>query len=50
LLLLARRAARAIRGGIEDRAAMTQAIEGTLGIHTIGCLWLTGCVVYSIVF
>lgn len=50
LLLLAWRAARAIRGGIEDRAAMTQAIEATLGIHTIGCLWLSGCVVYSIVF
>ncbi len=50
LLALAWRAAAAIRGGIKDRTAMTQAIEGTLGIHTIGCLWLTGCVVYSIVF
>lgn len=50
LLLLAWRATAAIRGGIDDRAAMTQAIEATLGIHTIGCLWLTGCVVYLIVF
>ncbi len=50
LLILAGRAAAAIRGGIEDRAAMTQAIEATLGVHTIGCLWLTGCVVYLIVF
>ncbi|MDH5620883.1 MAG: 1,4-dihydroxy-2-naphthoate octaprenyltransferase [Gammaproteobacteria bacterium] len=50
LLLLAWRATRAIRGGIANRAAMTQAIESTLGIHTIGCLWLTACVVYSIVF
>lgn len=50
LLLLAWRAAAAVRGGIGDRPAMTQAIEATLGIHTIGCLWLTGCVVYSIVF
>jgi len=50
LLLLAWRATRAIRGGTANRTAMTQAIESTLGIHTIGCLWLTGCVVYSIVF
>jgi 1,4-dihydroxy-2-naphthoate octaprenyltransferase len=50
LLLLAWRATGAIRGGIKDRVAMTQAIEATLGIHTIGCLWLTGCMVYLIVF
>jgi 1,4-dihydroxy-2-naphthoate octaprenyltransferase len=50
LLLLAWRAAAAIRGGVKDRPAMTQAIESTLGIHTIGCLWLAGCVVYRIVF
>jgi len=50
LLVLAWRAAAAIRGGISDRGSMTQAIESTLGIHTIGCIWLTGCMVYSIAF
>jgi 1,4-dihydroxy-2-naphthoate octaprenyltransferase len=50
LLVLAWRASVAIRGGIENRAAMTQAIESTLGIHTIGCIWLTGCMVYKIAF
>jgi len=50
LLVLAWRAAAAIRGGISDRNSMTQAIESTLGIHTIGCIWLAGCMVYSIVF
>ena len=48
LLVLAWRAATAIRTGISDRVAMTQAIESTLGIHTIGCIWLAGCMVYSI--
>jgi hypothetical protein len=48
LLLLAWRAATAIRTGISDRVAMTQAIESTLGIHTIGCIWLAGCMVYNI--
>lgn len=50
LLVLGWRAANAIRGGIQDRGAMTQAIESTLGIHTIGCLWLAGCMVFKIVF
>lgn len=50
LLVLAWRAAAAIRGGIADRKSMTQAIESTLGIHTIGCIWLAGCMVYNIVF
>ena len=50
LLVLAWRAAAAIRSGISDRSAMTQAIESTLGIHTIGCIWLAGCMVYSIAF
>ena len=40
LLLLAWRAVGAIRGGIGNREAMTKAIEGTLGIHTIGSIWL----------
>ena len=50
LLLLARRASGAIKGGVENRDLMTQAIESTLGIHTIGCIWLTGCLVYQIAF
>ncbi len=50
LLVLATRATVAIRNGIEERSAMTQAIESTLGIHTIGCIWLTGCMVYALVF
>jgi 1,4-dihydroxy-2-naphthoate octaprenyltransferase len=50
LLLLAWRASSAIKGGVENRDLMTQAIESTLGIHTIGCIWLTGCLVYQIAF
>jgi hypothetical protein len=40
------RAAVAIRRGISDRDSMTAAIEGTLAIHTVGCLWLIGCMLY----
>lgn len=43
---LAVRASSAIRNGIADRSAMTGAIESTLAIHTIGCIWLSGCVLY----
>ena len=50
LLILAWRAASAIQAGVKDRGAMTQAIESTLAIHTIGCVWLAGCMVYKIVF
>lgn len=50
LLLLAWRASGTIRAGVQDREAMTQAIESTLGIHTIGCIWLAGCMVFKIVF
>ncbi len=46
LLVLAVKSASAIRQGIDDRAAMTAAIEATLGIHTIGGIWLTGCALY----
>lgn len=46
LLILAAKAAAAIRTGIADRPAMTGAIEATLGIHTIGSLWLLGCALY----
>lgn len=48
LLVLAWRAASAIRSGIENRASMTQAIESTLAIHTVGCLWLTGCALFAL--
>lgn len=47
LLILAFRAGRAIQRGIADRARMTQAIEGTLAIHTVGSLWLLGCVLFQ---
>lgn len=49
LLILAWKASSAIIAGPDDRAAMTQAIESTLGIHTIACIWLTACMVYKIV-
>lgn len=48
LLVLAWRAASAIRTGIENRASMTQAIESTLAIHTVGCLWLAGCALFAL--
>ncbi len=48
LLFLAWRASKAIVSGVADREAMTQAIESTLAIHTIGCLWLTGCALYFV--
>lgn len=48
LLVLAWRSASAIRSGIENRASMTQAIESTLAIHTVGCLWLAGCALFAL--
>ena len=45
-LLLAFNASTAIRTGVEDRPALTKAIESTLAIHTIGSLWLVGCALY----
>lgn len=48
LLLLAYNASRAIRRGIDDRPGMTKAIESTLGIHTIGSVWLAGCALYVV--
>jgi len=50
LLFLAVKAAGAVRRGISDRDAMTKAIEATLGIHTIGSLWLAGCALYIAFF
>ncbi len=46
LLVLAWQAARAIRIGVADRPAMTRAIEMTLGIHTVGSIWLTVCALF----
>ena len=50
LLALGWKAATGIRGGIEDREVMAKSIEATLGIHTIGCIWLAGCALFSICF
>ncbi|MDH3428449.1 MAG: 1,4-dihydroxy-2-naphthoate octaprenyltransferase [Gammaproteobacteria bacterium] len=47
LLILAFKAGFAIRQGIADRPAMTRAIEGTLAIHTIGCIWLLACALFQ---
>jgi 1,4-dihydroxy-2-naphthoate octaprenyltransferase len=47
LLGLAFKAASAIRNGDQDRVGMTGAIEATLGIHTIGSLWLAGSAMYA---
>ena len=46
LLVPAAMAARSIRHGVSDRAGMTRGIEATLGIHTVGSLWLTAVLVY----
>jgi len=47
LLFLAFKAAKAIRRGLQDRDGMRRAIEATLGIHTLGSLWLCGTVLYA---
>ena len=41
------RSAQAVRQGVADRANMTRAIESTLAIHTVGSLWLLGCVLFQ---
>lgn len=46
LLYLAYRSSLAIRQGLEDRNGMRRAIETTLAIHSIGSLWLIGCVLF----
>jgi 1,4-dihydroxy-2-naphthoate octaprenyltransferase len=46
LLVIAGRAALAIRNGIADRDAMTTAIESTLAVHTLGSVWLAACMLY----
>ena len=50
LLALGWKSASGIRGGMDDREAMTKAIEGTLGIHTIGCIWIAGCALFALWF
>ena len=50
LLVLAFKAAQGIRGGMSDRTAMTQSIETTLAIQTIGSIWLIGCALYGVWF
>lgn len=50
LLVLAFRAARGIRGGMDDRETMTRSIEATLGIHTIGSIWLAACALFGVWF
>ncbi len=47
LLVLAGKAMRAIPAGVNNREAMTAAIEATLGIHTIGSLWLVATVLFA---
>ena len=46
LMLLAVKSSGAIRRGIAERDGMTAAIEATLGIHTIGSIWLIGCALF----
>ena len=47
LLYLAVRSAAAIRRGLQDRHGMRCAIEATIGIHTLGSVWLCACVLFS---
>ena len=46
LLFIAFKSAQAIRKGVAERDGMTRAIEGTLAIHTVGTLWLAGCILF----
>ena len=50
LLALGWKAAAGIRGGMDDRDTMTKSIEATLGIHTVGCIWLAGCALFALWF
>jgi len=50
LLGLAFKASAAIREGVAERENMTKAIESTLAIHTIGSLWLAGCMLFMFWF
>jgi len=46
LMVMAAKASAGIRTGVDDREAMTKAIEATLAIHTIGCAWLIGLAIW----
>jgi 1,4-dihydroxy-2-naphthoate octaprenyltransferase len=48
LLILAFRAAAAVRNGLQDRSGLTKAIESTLAIHTLGSLWLMACLLFRL--
>ncbi len=48
LLVLAMRASSAIKTGVQERDKMTQAIESTLAIHTLGSIWLAGCALFAL--
>ena len=50
LLVLAWKAATGIRGGVEQREVMAKSIEATLGIHTLGCIWLAVCALFALWF
>ena len=47
-LVLVFKAAAAIKTGVGDRDSMTAGIEATLGVHTIGSLWLAGLALFRI--
>ena len=46
LLMLAFKAATAIKRGMDDREGMTGAIESTLAIHTVGSIWIGACALF----
>jgi 1,4-dihydroxy-2-naphthoate octaprenyltransferase len=46
LMLPALKATAGIKRGVQDRDKLTRCIESTLAIHTLGSLWLSGCVLY----
>ena len=48
LLALSLRVAGAVRRAAADPAGVRGAIEFTLASHTIGCLWATACVLFTI--
>lgn len=48
LLVPAVRSAAAIRLHSPPQEVMTRAIEATLGIHTLGSIWLCACVLFSV--
>jgi len=50
LLALGWKAASGIRGGIEHRETLAKSIEATLGVHTVGCIWLAGCALFALWF